>query len=607
MTIGITVIMCSLLYSSMVAIVYFSKKRINNVENKIYGLLVKINIFGLLLELLCCYFVYNATQSVLFGMLNVLVNKLFLVYLLVWEFIFTGYVFFISFNDRKELMAKLTKNKSKLSFLTFVFFSIIMILMIYLPLYYHNDGVYVYSYGPATDLLMIMGGLFIGIDIFCVVKNIKNIKNKKYYPLFSLVLLMIVVLLIRKINPGLILINSTFAFVTMFMYHTIENPDILLIEELYKNKTLVEEANEEKSNFLFNIAQEIRNYVKQIITISNDSLKEKNKENMLLDLKEINNNAKQLDYTLNNILDVSTIDSKSIKIMQSKYNTYNMFEEIKVRTKPNIKNNVELRFDICNNLPRYLYGDALKLKQVLFTIFNHSALSTKEGFVSFNVNVIEKYDVCRLLITIEDSGKGLSIDEVNDILKSDTTIDDTHITKLDQLDLKTCRKVINIMGGAMMVKSEENHGTKVTITIDQKIVEASDEKQEKLKYYDSFITRDKKILVVDDNALELKNIKDYLNNYDFNISTTMYGKDCLDKIESGSKYELIILDDNLKDYSALNIMKDIKSDKKNNMPIIVMLDNKKLSIKEHYLSDGFNDIILKDKLYEELDRIVKKY
>ena len=289
MKIGVTFIICSLLYMAMVSIIYFSKKRVNNMENKMYSILLKINIIGLIIELCCCYFVYNADVSIFHEIINVFVNKLYLIYLLIWEFIFTSYVFFISFNDQKDFNKKLEKNKNKISLGVLIFFIIMLLCVLFLPLYYYNDGYSVYSYGPATDLLTLIGGLFVLFDIFCVDKNIKNIKSKKYYPLFSLIILMIVVLIIRNINPGLILINSTFAFVTIFMYHTIENPDVLLIEELYKNKTLVEETNEEKSNFLFNMSQEVRNHVKTIADITNESLNSNDIDAIKENLKLINN------------------------------------------------------------------------------------------------------------------------------------------------------------------------------------------------------------------------------------------------------------------------------------------------------------------------------
>lgn len=605
MKIGVTFIICSLLYMAMVSIIYFSKKRVNNMENKMYSILLKINIIGLIIELCCCYFVYNADVSIFHEIINVFVNKLYLIYLLIWEFIFTSYVFFISFNDQKDFNKKLEKNKNKISLGVLIFFIIMLLCVLFLPLYYYNDGYSVYSYGPATDLLTLIGGLFVLFDIFCVVKNIKNIKSKKYYPLFSLIILMIVVLIIRNINPGLILINSTFAFVTIFMYHTIENPDVLLIEELYKNKTLVEETNEEKSNFLFNMSQEVRNHVKTIANITNESLNSNDIDAIKENLKLINNNNRQLDFVVNHVLDVSTIDAQNIKIMKSRYNVYNLFDELNVRAKQTLFKNVDLRFNVSKNIPKYLFGDALKLKQVLITIIENATKHTKHGFVEVNVNVVEKYDICRLIINIEDSGIGMSLEAVNDILTSNKEITEDEIIKLNKLDFITCKKIINLLGGSLMIRSEENKGTKVTVTIDQKIV-FDKEKSDKLKKYNSLVTINKKILVVDDKAHELKTIKDYLNTYDYNIHTTMYKKDCLKKIEN-DKYDLLILDDDLVDGSAFDIMQELKNKQKNNIPIVVMIDEAKLSIKKHYLNDGFDDVVVKNKLESELKRIVEKY
>lgn len=605
MKIGVTFIICSLLYIAMVSIVYFSKKRVNNVENKMYSILLKINIVGLIIELCCCYFVYNANVSNFHEIINVLVNKLYLIYLLVWEVVFTSYVFFISFNDRKEFNKRLEKNKKKISTLVLFVFTILVLLLLILPLYYYNDGYSVYSYGPATDLLTLIGGIFIIFDIFCVIKNIKNIRNKKYYPLFSLIILMIAVFVIRNINPGLILINSTFAFVTMFMYHTIENPDVLLIEELYKNKVLVEEANEEKENFLFNMSQEVRKHVKTIANITNESINENDIDVIKEKLRLINNSNRELDFVVNHILDISTIDAQNIKIMKSRYNTYNLFDELKVRAKQTLNKNVDLRVNVSKNMPKYLFGDALKLKQVLITIIENATKHTKNGFVELSVNVVEKYDICRLIINIEDSGLGMSLEDVNDILTSNKEITEEEIIKLNKLDFSTCKKIINLLGGSLMIRSEENKGTKVTITLDQKIV--SDEmSKNKLNKYNNLVTINRKLLIVDDKAKELKIIKDYLNLYDYNIHTTMYKKDCLAKL-ANDKYDILILDDDLIDGSAYDIMQELRNNQKSNIPIIVMLDDNKLSIKHHYLNDGFNDIIVKSNLESELKRIVAKY
>ena len=251
MVIGTSVICCCLVYSIMLLILYFSKRRINNTENKIYSVLVVINVFGLVLELLCCYFTYYNGIDTLHTMLCIICNRLFILYLLTWLSVFTFYIFYITFTKNDKIQKNMATNKKRFFITAGILYAIMLVFALMLPLYYFNDGNYVYSYGSATSLLMVFGGITIVFDIFCVFKNRKNIRNRQYYPLFVLIILMIIVLIIRNVNPGIILINSTFAFITALMFHTIENPDVQLIGELYKNKKLIEKSNEDTSKFFF--------------------------------------------------------------------------------------------------------------------------------------------------------------------------------------------------------------------------------------------------------------------------------------------------------------------------------------------------------------------
>lgn len=604
MIIGVVAILISLLYSIMVAIIYYSKKHIDNFENKIYGILVKINILGLLLELGCCYFTYNMGLNPMFSYIGVWVNKLFTIYLLTWEFIFTGYVVFISFSDKKKFNDFIKNNKKKISLFVIGFYAICLLLVVFLPLYFFNDGTYVYSYGPSTDLLMALGALFVGVDIFCVIKNLKNIRNKKYYPLFALVSLMVVVLIIRNTNPGIILLNSLFAFVTIFMFHTIENPDVLLIEELYKNKTLVDEATEEKTNFLFKLTQDLRSYVKEINNLSYELTQEEDKSKLKEGIKIINQRTREFDFVVNDVLDISSIDAKNIKITASRYNPKIMFDKIALKAKKDLKEKVEFRYEVPDVLPKYLNGDSIKLQQVINTLIENSKKYTNEGFIELDIDVIEKYDVCRLYIEINDTGCGMSIDKVNDILKTDKELTEEDLKSLDKmhLNLSLCKKIMNLIGGSIMVRSEKGKGTRVSIIVDQIIV-----KEKKKSTYQKVSINTKKILLIDDDAEELKYIKDKINKYDVNVNSSMYGKDCIEKIESGYLYDLIIIDDDLIDGSAMDVLNQLKEKNKKTMPVIVMLSDKKLSIKDHYLEDGFDDYIAKEKINSELERIMEKY
>ena len=235
MVIGITVICCMLLFCLLVGTVYFSKSKLKNTENKLYSRLVIITMIGLVLELLCFFFVAHKDVSSTYRILNEIINRAFLVYLLLWEFLFTEYMFFISFESREKFKERLKKTRKSIIGVLTIIYVIMAIIVIKLPLYYFNDGNYIYSYGMATNVLLLMGGLFIIIDIFSVCSNIKHITDKKYYPLFMLILMMIFVFVIRQINPGITVINSAFAFVTVLMYFTIENPDLKMVNELLRN------------------------------------------------------------------------------------------------------------------------------------------------------------------------------------------------------------------------------------------------------------------------------------------------------------------------------------------------------------------------------------
>ena len=320
MTIGITVICCSILYIILVATVYFSKKKIKNLENKIYSSLLILNIVGLFLELGCCYFLYNKDVSSLYTFLNILINKTFVVYLLTWEFIFTAYIFFISFNQKESFKEKIEKNKSSILTLISIIYLGMISLVAFLPLYYFNDGTYLYSYGPATTLLYIMGGIFILFDIFCLFKNFEDIKNKKYYPLFILVLLMILVFVLRQINPGLIIINSVFAFVTSLMFFTIENPDLNLVKEYKEAKDYAENSNSSKELFMNTGSKTIKELVKIVNNMCDEISTYDNINDIKEGITEIKSYSNQSLTKLNKILDFSAVKESDIKVLNNKYN-----------------------------------------------------------------------------------------------------------------------------------------------------------------------------------------------------------------------------------------------------------------------------------------------
>ncbi len=610
MIVVITFIVCSLLYSIMLAFVYYNKQRINSTENKIYSVLVRMNVFGLILELLCTYFVLMNGTSSFNTLMCEICNRAFIIYLLLWEIVFALYIFFVSFGSDSKAVSFFKRHSRDFKILG-VLVSIILIgFAITLPISYFNDGNYVYSYGPATNLLLVVGGVLITLEIFSVFKNTDNIRERKYIPLLVLIIAMVLVFVVRSINPGIILINSTFAFVTVLMYFTIENPDVQMMEELYKNKKLIEKSNEDTSNFLFRMTQDIKRPVKDIIDVSNDMFTIKDLKELNEGTRIINNKAKELDYLINDALDVSSMSTKTLKIYDSRYNVSNLFKEIKFQAENNIENGVKFEYSISNSIPEYLYGDSIKLKQAVYSVLENSIKNTSEGYISLDISSIVKYDICRLIITISDSGSGISIEEVNDVLS--LNIDDLSKINLSKenktLNLKEIKKLFTLMGGNLIVRSDEGKGTTVSITIDQKIVEnKTKEITKKLDLYEETLHKNKKVMVVDDDAKELSKITNYLEKYDISVSGSLFGRDVIEKISNKHKLDLILLDDETDTISAYEVLKELKKDRKFNIPVVIMLDDDKEFIKLHYLKDGFADVIIKSKLNDELDRIMKRF
>jgi len=599
MTIGITVICCSILYIILVATVYFSKKKIKNLENKIYSSLLILNVVGLFLELGCCYFLYNKDISSLYTFLNILINKTFVVYLLTWEFIFTAYIFFISFNQKESFKEKVEKNKNSILTLISIIYLGMISLVAFLPLYYFNDGTYLYSYGPATNLLYIVGGIFILFDIFCLFKNFEDIKNKKYYPLFILVLLMILVFVLRQINPGLIVINSVFAFVTSLMFFTIENPDLNLVKEYKEAKDYAENSNSSKELFMNTGSKTIKELVKIVNNMCDEISTYDNINDIKEGITEIKSYSNQSLTKLNKILDFSAVKESDIKVLNNKYNPNLLFEQLILHIKNNIEknnSNIELIQDIDKNIPNTLYGDSIRVKEILKYIIDNSLNNPKNKFIELTVNYINKDNICRLLITIEDSMpenfNGLETDK-NDLSENS-----------EILELKN---LVNIIGGTLMV-TNTMAGRKFVVVLDQKI--SLEKHEDKLDVYTKeYIESEnkKRIIIVYNDKISANKLALKIKKHKVNIDVVSMGQTCLEKIRADEQYDLIILDDNLPKLSSTRVLEKLKEIPGFNTPVVLLLKNKNTELEDRYVNIGFSECLIKPLDNKEINSLVNKY
>ena len=520
-----------------------------------------------------------------------------------WITILLCYVLFVCLNiKKKERYIPVVRNVAIVLMIIFTTLNFI------LPLNFKYDGYIAYTYGPSVNIIYLSAFLYSFVGIIALIRNIKNIKDKRFFPILIFLIVGGIASYIQYMNPGLLLATPIHAFITFLMYFTIENPDVKMIEEYHKAKEISDNANEDKTMFLYNMTNDIRLITKDINYNTDAAINEMSNKKLDKDLvndylRAIKENTARFTTMTNEILDVDSIDSASIKVYDDKYNIKLLLKKIVTLYSDECsKKGLTFRSDIASDLPEYLYGDNLELKNVLTSILDNSIKYTKEGYIELNVNTIIKNNIARLIITIEDSGVGISPDEMDSIFyKRKEEIDGSNMKS----NLFTARKLITLMGGTIIPSSNYGNGTTMKIVLDQKIVEEANEKYNK---YESFYD-EKKILLVDDNISTEKIISKLIRDTNIKLDYVSLGKEALDKIRGKEKYDLILLDEVMDPLDGVTVMKKFKDIRNFKTNVILLTRSNEYEYNEEYLKYGFSGYLLKpiskDKLFEIIDKYLK--
>ena len=574
--------------------VFFTKKRLRSDETKTYSILIILSTFNIIFNTIGISLGYfDGVSDFLYAL-----NHFDLPLYFWWSSMMYVYLLYVYMNTGQK-----RKSYFKIKKIILILNIFITILTIFLPFEIVITKKAGYAIGPCVNLVYLVSGIYLVLSFITSIMLIIKKQFRKIIPLFSLIILGMIAAIIQKNVPSLIIIPSVAVLVEFIMYFTIENPDLKMVNELLRNKELVEKGMEDKSRFLFEVTGDIKKPTKNIISLSNNYNKF-NEEEKEKAIKIIKSNANSILFKLNKELDISSLDASKIKVFNNEYDVYILFKSIQEITENLIKSkNVDLKFYVDKNLPTKLYGDEVRLKQIIMSVLSNSVQNTNKGFISVDVSAIVRYDVARLIIKIEDSGCGMSIDKINTILDDNRDLTKEEMQKLDKLDMDLVAtiKSVKLLGGSFNVRSEENKGSTFTIVIDQKCNTKQETKLMKSAMkYSSDVFGKKRILIVDDDKEELFKISNILSKYNVDINTTLSGKDCILRVQAGEIYNLIIIDDELKNESALGTLEELTKIKNFNSKVIVLLSKDKEHLKKYYIKDGFTDVILKENLTDEL-------
>ena len=606
---GMFFIISALFYSVMLNFVYHSKKHVDSPETTIFSSLLGLNLIGLILELLCAIFGNIETISTV---LSSIMTRFYLLYLMAFLFLFTLYIYIICYKTANEQKLDYFGKLKKLSS---VVFYVAAMVMIFMPLQVYRG----YADGMAVDFVYLCSTVCMGIWLISMVKNLRKIKIQKFIPIVLFIMLAFVAAMLQKNNPTFTVMTALQTFVIFLMFFTIENPDVKMIEELNTAREQAEKASRAKTEFLSNMSHEIRTPLNAIVGFSNSLLDDTDEPKIKEDAKYIVNASESLLELVNGILDISKIEANKIELVNSDYEVADMLDNLIALSKARLGDKpIQFRTNFDEMLPEYLNGDASRIKQICLNLLTNSIKYTNQGFIEFKVDSIIKGDVVRLIISVEDSGIGIKKEDIDKLFNKFSRLELEKNISIEGsgLGLAITKKLVEMMNGKIVCTSEYGIGSKFMVAIDQKMAdkpmkpEADDitvKPEIGIKLNTQVVYAGKKILVVDDNKLNLKVAQKVLEPYNVDVTLANSGDECIRLIEKNT-YDLVLLDDMMPNKTGTETLGELKMKFTGySTPTIALTANAIAGMKEKYLASGFDEYLAKPIEKPELDRILRKF
>ncbi len=601
-----------LIINIFIMILFFSIKRINNFVHKVYSALLTVAMINLIFDIVTNYTV-NHIDSIPVA-LNRAVHEIFIASILAFIYLLSIYIAILC--DEKFIRTK------KGIIIWSIPFLISFLLSIVLPLYYVENDVANYSFGPAA--FSIYGCMFIYVVASFVIflKDWRQTEGRKRNIIFMALDIFVVVSVIQAVYPTLLISSVGVFFNILAIYLTLENPDRVLMEKYHEEKNRADEANKAKSAFLANMSHEIRTPINAVIGLNEMILREYDDPQLVDYSESIDTAARTLLSLINDILDFSKIEAGKMELIEGDYDLAITLNDLvtMISYKTEAKG-LKLITQVDETTPHMLHGDEVRVKQVITNILSNAAKYTEKGSVTLKTEWerTEK-DRINLVISIIDTGVGIKEEDMPKLFASFERIEGqkNHSIEGTGLGMTITTQLLSLMHGELKVESEYGKGSCFKLIIPQVInseepIGDFKNTRKKLinkrkKYVELFTAPYAKVLIVDDNMINLKVASCLLKRTLVQVDTASSGIECLSMVQN-TPYDVIFLDHMMPDMDGVETLNHIRKDKNlcQNTPVIILTANAISGAREEYIKKGFTDYLSKPIDGHILEQMLVEY
>ena len=605
-----------LIFTAMISIIFFSKKKIELEENYYFK---NILIFTLLVNI--CNFVSHYGASIYlvdtvnnwYANLFAIMNKIGSWFIVIITFNVMSYMLYISFE-------KYRNNFKFYKMINNIFYIIFGILIMSLEFNVIKEGAITSGNGSSVSLAFGLVFFSLIIAIIVALANIK-IYDKRYMSIYIIIPLIIGLGFFVMFHPEFNIYDLILCLLCYLMYFTIENPDIKTLNQMELAKNEAERANRAKSDFLSSMSHEIRTPLNAIVGLSEDNLTyyDKLPNEVIENSKDILNASQTLLEIVGNILDFNKIEANKMEIIDGVYNFKEEIENMCKVTQTRIgEKNIIFNLSIADDIPYELIGDKGKVKEIINNLLTNAIKYTDQGSINLNIKCINdtNKNISNIIITCQDTGKGIKAEHISRLFNKFDRLDIEKNTTAEGtgLGLAITKSLVEMMDGKINVQSQYGKGSLFMVQISQKISKLikpiTDKDVSKIynvQNENTVLYKGKKLLVVDDNKLNIKVARRALKDFNFVIDECYDGKECLEKINSGNTYDLILMDIMMPNMNGEKCIAELNNLKSFNTPVIALTADAIAGVKEKYLKEGFVDYIAKpfskEQIKEKLDKV----